>query len=150
MQAHTILFASDFGAATECVGICHAVIASIAPQTRVIDLAHDLVPFDVDGAGIVLQASLSYAPESIAVFVVDPGVSTTRRGIAALTGRGDTLLSAGVPFDDIGEAVHPESLMPAWQPDVHVERERLRCEAIDVNRFGNVRLGATPPRFSTP
>jgi S-adenosyl-L-methionine hydrolase (adenosine-forming) len=88
----SIVFATDFGPASEWVGICHAVIARIAPQARVIDLTHSLRPFDVEGAGLILQAALSFAPVGVAVLVVDPGVGTERREIAVQCRRGDVLV----------------------------------------------------------
>jgi S-adenosyl-L-methionine hydrolase (adenosine-forming) len=87
-----ILFASDFGPGSEWVGICHAVIARIAPNVRVIDLTHSLRPFDVEGAGLILQAALPYAPVGLSVLVVDPGVGTDRRRVAVQCRRGDVLV----------------------------------------------------------
>jgi len=87
-----ILFASDFGPGSEWVGTCHAVVAAIAPTTHIIDLTHALTPFDVAGAAAVLADVVPFAPPSIAVLVVDPGVGSTRRAIALRCGRGDILV----------------------------------------------------------
>jgi S-adenosylmethionine hydrolase len=87
-----IFFASDFGPGSEYVGTCHAVIAGIAPATRVIDLTHSLAPFDVAGAAAVLADVLPFAPPAIAVLVVDPGVGSLRRAIALRCNRGDVLV----------------------------------------------------------
>ena len=87
-----ILFASDFGPGSEWVGTCHAVIASIAPDARIIDLTHALTPYDVAGAAAVLADVMPFAPVSIAVLVVDPGVGSSRRAIALRCKRGDILV----------------------------------------------------------
>lgn len=92
MASVPIVFASDFGAGSEWVGVCHGVIASIAPETRVIDLAHTLPPFEPGIAGLTIGAALPYMPACIAVLVVDPGVGTSRRAIVARAGRGDLLV----------------------------------------------------------
>lgn len=93
MAAHSqIVFASDFGPGSEWVGICHAVIARIAPDAHVIDLVHSLEPFDVRGASQTLRDALPYAPVGVAVLVVDPGVGSQRRGVALRCGRGDVLI----------------------------------------------------------
>ena len=42
-----IVFLSDFGFRNEWVGICHAVLARAAPESRVIDLSHGVPPLDV-------------------------------------------------------------------------------------------------------
>ena len=44
-----ISFLSDLGTSDESVGVVHAVLADMAPGVRVVDLAHDLVPFDLRG-----------------------------------------------------------------------------------------------------
>jgi S-adenosyl-L-methionine hydrolase (adenosine-forming) len=90
--ARPIIFATDFGAGTEWVGVCHAVIASIAPEAHVLDLAHTLPRFDIGDAGLILREAMPYAPLCVGVLVVDPGVGTDRRSIVVLTGRGDLLV----------------------------------------------------------
>jgi S-adenosylmethionine hydrolase len=187
-----IVFATDFGPASEWVGICHAVMARIAPLARVIDLTHSLRPFDIEGAGLILQASLSYAPRGVAVLVVDPGVGTRRREIAVQCRRGDVLvgpdngllpaaaeglggilaarllsnerlhletvsgtfhardvfcpvaahLASGVAFDEVGDAIELARLVAWRKPLLDVQRDRVRCEIIDVDGFGNARLSA--------
>jgi S-adenosyl-L-methionine hydrolase (adenosine-forming) len=87
-----IVFASDFGAGSEWVGVCHAVMATIAPQSRILDLTHTLPRFDVSGAGMILREALPYTPVSAAALVVDPGVGTERRAIVLRAARGDVLV----------------------------------------------------------
>jgi S-adenosyl-L-methionine hydrolase (adenosine-forming) len=87
--ARPILFLTDYGLADEFVGLCHAVIARLAPQVRVIDLAHGIPPGDVLGGAVTLASAVPHAPQD-AVFlaVVDPGVGTERRAVALEAGRG--------------------------------------------------------------
>lgn len=80
-----ISFLSDFGRADEFVGVVHGVIARIAPDARVIDVGHDFAAGDVHGAALALMRSIQYLPEGVALAVVDPGVGTDRRAIAART-----------------------------------------------------------------
>jgi len=78
-----VAFLSDYGHADEFVGVCTAVIASIAPDARVVDLVHDLPPHGVAAAGLALVRSVQYLPEgSLVLAVVDPGVGTDRRLVA--------------------------------------------------------------------
>src|SRR3990172_9551516 len=59
------------------------VIASIAPQTQVIDLTHEIPPGDIRQAGFKLWQAVPFFPEgTIFVVVVDPGVGTRRRAVA--------------------------------------------------------------------
>jgi S-adenosylmethionine hydrolase len=78
-----VAFLSDYGLADEFVGVCKAVIASIAPEANVIDLAHELPPHEVAAGALTLVRSVQYLPEGALVLaVVDPGVGTDRRLVA--------------------------------------------------------------------
>ena len=41
-----MVFVSDLGLRDEFVGVCHLVIARIAPDARVVDLSHGVPPHD--------------------------------------------------------------------------------------------------------
>ncbi len=83
-----ITFVSDFGLADEFVGVVHAVIARLAPDSKVIDLTHGIPRGDVRAGALALMRAVQYLPEGVVLGVVDPGVGTTRRGIVADTARG--------------------------------------------------------------
>lgn len=86
-----ILFLSDFGLDDEYVGLCHAVIARVAPEAKVIDLHHGVPPHDVVTGALTLAQGVLYGPEdAVYLAVVDPGVGTRRRGVALQAG--DALL----------------------------------------------------------
>lgn len=80
-----ITFLSDFGAGSDYVGICHAVIARIAPASRVIDLGHDVPASDVRAGAHLLARAIPYAEPGVHLAVVDPGVGTDRRAVAVGT-----------------------------------------------------------------
>lgn len=81
----TITLLTDFGLADDFVGVCHGVIAQIAPDARVIDVTHGIEPQDVMQGALVLRSVVPYLPAGIHVAVVDPGVGGDRRGIAVRT-----------------------------------------------------------------
>ncbi|MPZ88516.1 MAG: hypothetical protein GEU81_10665 [Nitriliruptorales bacterium] len=83
-----IVFLTDFGLRDPYVGICHAVIAGIAPHVRVIDLSHGVPPQDVRAGALMLLDSLPYLPPGVVLAVVDPGVGTRRRSVAVSAGPG--------------------------------------------------------------
>ena len=90
-RVRPILFCSDYGLADEFVGVCHAVMARIAPEARVINLAHEIPPQDVPRGAMVLAESAKYGPSgAVLLAIVDPGVGTERRPIAVEAG--ETLL----------------------------------------------------------
>ena len=49
-------------------------------------------------------------------------------------------LAAGVPLEDLGEPVDPDTLARLSMPEPNIERGRIECEVLDLNRFGNVQL----------
>jgi S-adenosylmethionine hydrolase len=91
--ARPILFLSDLGVRDEFVGVCHSVIASIAPNAPVIDLSHGVPPKDIQAGAITFCDCIAFAPEDgILLGVVDPGVGTDRKAIAVETASGRILV----------------------------------------------------------
>lgn len=78
----TVSFLTDYGTADEFVGVVKSVIRDIAPHVAVIDLTHEITPFDVRAGSLALARCIGYVPSGIVLAVVDPGVGTTRRAIA--------------------------------------------------------------------
>lgn len=77
-----VSFLSDYGRNDEFVGVCHAVMLDLAPQLRVLDITHDVAPFDVRAGSLALARAVQYLPEGLVLAVVDPGVGTDRRCVA--------------------------------------------------------------------
>ena len=80
-----ISFLSDFGLADEFVGVVHGVVARIEPRLRVIDITHGIQRGNVRAGALALLRAVQYLPEGVAMAVIDPGVGTSRRPIAAET-----------------------------------------------------------------
>jgi S-adenosylmethionine hydrolase len=81
-MAPCISFLTDFGLADDFVGTCHGVIATIAPDARVIDITHGIRPGHVLQGALTLANTLPYMPPGIHLAVVDPGVGGNRRALA--------------------------------------------------------------------
>src|SRR5690349_4044400 len=77
-----VSFLSDYGFADEFVGVCHGVIARLAPGVRVIDITHGIPRHDVRAGAIALHAAVPYLPAGVHLAVVDPEVGGTRRAVA--------------------------------------------------------------------
>src|SRR3954447_23697907 len=87
-----IVFLSAFGSRNEWVGICHAVMNKIAPDSQVIDLSHGVPPLDVRAGALLLSDSLPYLRhDAVILAVVDPSVGRAR-DIAIRTGDGRVLV----------------------------------------------------------
>jgi len=79
-----IFLLTDFSDKDVYVGVLKAVIQRLAPGNPVIDLCHQIPPFDVLGATIRLEDAWDYLPRPCVVCaVVDPGVGGLRRGLIA-------------------------------------------------------------------
>jgi S-adenosylmethionine hydrolase len=88
-----IVFLTDYGMADEFVGVCHGVIARIAPDARVIDLTHAIARQDVLAGAIALARAARFMPEdAVYLAVVDPGVGSERRPVAVEASSGALLV----------------------------------------------------------
>ena len=75
-------FMTDFDVKDDAVGICKAVIFSIAPGAQIIEITHQVTPFDIAQAGRFLAGSAPYFPhDAVFVAVIDPGVGSARKAI---------------------------------------------------------------------
>jgi S-adenosylmethionine hydrolase len=88
----TITFLSDYGTGDEFVGVVKSVIRAIAPEVAVIDLSHEVPPFDVRHGSLVLARSVQYLCPGVVLAVVDPGVGTDRKAVAIEVGDGQSYL----------------------------------------------------------
>ena len=84
----TITLLTDFGLKDPFVGVMKGVIADIAPQAQVIDISHQVRPQNITEAAWMLRAAIPYfSAGTVHVAVIDPGVGTHRRALAAQIGK---------------------------------------------------------------
>jgi S-adenosylmethionine hydrolase len=82
MLAPIITLTTDFGLSDHFVGVMKGVILGIAPAARIVDITHEIRPFEIsEGAFTIHQAYRWFPRRTIHVAVVDPGVGTARRPI---------------------------------------------------------------------
>jgi hypothetical protein len=86
-----ITFLSDYGLEDHFVGVCHGVIARIAPHARVIDLSHAVPPQDERQGATLLAQSMPFLPTAVHLAVVDPRVGG-ERGMVAVEAGGQVLV----------------------------------------------------------
>lgn len=81
-----IALLTDFGLRDHYVGTMKGVALGVCPDVTFVDISHDIPPHDVLAGALELAAAYRYFPVgTIFLVVVDPGVGSTRRGIAAET-----------------------------------------------------------------
>ena len=84
MARPVIALLSDFGSRDHYAGTMKAVALNICPDAALVDITHDVPPHDVFDAALQLAASYRYFPSgTVFLVVVDPGVGSTRHGLAA-------------------------------------------------------------------
>jgi S-adenosyl-L-methionine hydrolase (adenosine-forming) len=81
---------TDFGLADTYVGQVRGAILAVTTDVQIIDLTHAVAPQDVRAGAFLLWGSVEvFPPGTIHLAVVDPGVGSVRRAIAARARRGD-------------------------------------------------------------
>ncbi len=82
MPRPIITLTTDFGDRDHFVGTMKGVILRILPTAQIVDICHQVTPFEIAEAGfVVAQAYRFFPPRTVHVVVVDPGVGTMRRPI---------------------------------------------------------------------
>lgn len=75
-----ITLITDFGTKDGYVGAVKGVIKRINPEAEILDITHDIEPFDILGAAFTLNNFYRYFPQNtIHLAVVDPGVGSKRQ-----------------------------------------------------------------------
>jgi S-adenosyl-L-methionine hydrolase (adenosine-forming) len=88
-----VTFLSDFGAGSGYPAQMKAEVLRRLPDVILIDLSHEVPPFDVLSGALLLEACVPRFPaEAVHVAVVDPGVGTSRRPLCVVDGAGRRLV----------------------------------------------------------
>ncbi len=86
MARPIIALLTDFGTRDHYAGAMKGVALGICPDATLVDITHDIPPHDVLAGALELAAAYRHFPSgTIFLTVVDPGVGSARRGIAAET-----------------------------------------------------------------
>src|SRR5258708_39008229 len=84
MPLPTMTLTTDFGHADHFAGTMKGVILRIAPRVQIVDITHDIQPFEIlEGAFVIEQAYRYFPKKTIHAIVVDPGVGSQGRPILA-------------------------------------------------------------------
>lgn len=146
-----IVLLTDFGNKDPYVGILKGVISQIAPLIPVIDLTHEIEPFNVEEAAFVLFQSYAYFPKgSIFVTAVDPGVGSACRRVLVKTtnyffvGPDNGYLSLVLTREKMAHAIHLtneayflKQLSSTFHGrDIFAPVAAQVAEGIDINELG--------------
>jgi S-adenosylmethionine hydrolase len=149
----TISLLTDYGTADEFAGVVRAVIRDIAPHVMVIDLTHEIPPFDVRAGSLALARCITYVPSGVVMAVVDPGVATNRRAVAievaggsgVVLGPDNGLLAPAVAMaggaERAVELTNPEYRLPTPGAtfagrDIFAPAAAHICNGVELNELG--------------
>ena len=77
---------TDFGTADYFVGAMKGALLASNPRAQVVDITHEIPAHDVEAGAFTLLAAFEAFPSgTVHVAVVDPGVGSSRRGVAVAT-----------------------------------------------------------------
>ena len=83
-----ITLTTDFGTSDVFVACMKGVILGINPKAIIVDITHEIPPFDVEKTTFLIQSFVKDFPEkTIHVIVVDPGVGSSRRPLLVQSGK---------------------------------------------------------------
>jgi S-adenosyl-L-methionine hydrolase (adenosine-forming) len=166
-----ITLTTDFGTADHFVGAMKGVILGIAPRVRIVDITHEIAPFEVGEAAFTIAEAWRWFPKgTIHVVVVDPGVGTARRPILVEVG-GHRFIGPdngvfSMVLDEQARVPRPEGAASSTSPGGQVgdlphkvraiENPKLMLKAVSQTFHGrdvfapaaaHLARGVTPGRF---
>lgn len=87
MARPVVALLSDFGTKDHYAGTMKAVVLGVCPDATLVDIGHEIPPHDVLAGALELAACYRYFPAgTVFLVVIDPGVGSARRGLAAEVG----------------------------------------------------------------
>ncbi|MDP3279349.1 MAG: SAM-dependent chlorinase/fluorinase [Deltaproteobacteria bacterium] len=118
----TVALITDFGTTESYVAELHAAMLARVPALRILDVTHQVAPFDLVHASLVLERVVAtLAHPAVVVVVVDPGVGTARRGVVVARENGVLLVGPdnGVLAPIDGEAICAWEISSAFRQRNH-------------------------------
>ena len=149
----TISFLSDLGTTDEYVGVVKAIVRDLAPHVLVVDLTHNIAPFDVRAGSLALARAIGYVPSGVVMAVVDAASDRPAIAIEVAGGEGvvigpdNGLLASAISMaGGAGRAVlldnsefqlsSPGMLVPAR--DVYAPIAAHLCNGVDLFELGTL------------
>ncbi len=85
-RSPVLTLTTDFGGKDAYVASMKGVVLRAVPEARIVDISHEIPPQEIAEAGYVLACAFPHFPAgTLHLLVVDPGVGTSRRLLAART-----------------------------------------------------------------
>ena len=159
MKTGILTLTTDFGIGGPYVAAMKGVVLGLAPGTQIVDVCHTIAPQNIlEGAFVLAGIVDSFPAETVHLVVIDPGVGTDRRLVAArlaeqwfvLPDNGlITGVARGRPPKGVWEITNPAIRRPVVSDTFH-GRDILSPAAAHLLRGGDpAELGAPVPKLVT-
>lgn len=110
-MSRTIALLTDFGLDDPYVGQMKGVLAAQAPDSHIIDVSHGVEPFCISQGAFFLSAAMEHFPkDAVFITVIDPGVGSARRILAAEFG-GQVVLAPDNGVLELAESRFPGTMI---------------------------------------
>lgn len=169
MPHRLIAFLSDVGASDEAHALCKGLMHTIAPEVTIVDITHEVTPFDVrEGALFLADVPGSFPAATIICAYVYPETGTMTRTIVVRNAKGQLLVAPNnglltyaldaSPAEEAYEVTSPDVMNQPVTPTWYGKDVVAACAAhlaadtpIDavgkaIDPAGIVRLPSTAPR----
>jgi hypothetical protein len=157
-KARIATLLSDFGTADPYVAEMKGVLIGMAPGVQIIDISHEVRSHDVLAGAFILAQAVPYFPAgTVHVVVVDPGVGTERRILAASLGGHRvvfpdngiiTLLQQRLPLEEIVAVLNVRFLPRQRSRTFHGRDVFAPVAAHVLNGLPLTRLGPRPDTYT--
>jgi len=129
-----ITLTTDFGTRQGSHAVLHGAIYGIAPDAVITDLSHSITPQDIREANFVVNNSAFFFPSgTVHVIVVDPGVGTERRAMAARIGEHYFV----APDNGVLTACLDRAAAAGWSTEfVHLDKPEFFLENVTMTFHG--------------
>ncbi|WP_282793787.1 SAM-dependent chlorinase/fluorinase [Streptomyces sp. CC224B] len=122
---------TDFGLVDDAVGICKGMVLGIAPQANIVDVTHDVTPFDIYEASLYIRDSFRYFPaDAIFACVTFPHTGVQDDAIGLRTPQGHTYFA---PNNGLLTRIVVEAGVAEVR---HITADKVRRPVIDPTFYG--------------
>ncbi len=112
MARPLVALLTDYGTRDHYVGALKGAVLTVCPEANLVDILHDVPAHDVSVGAFALAAAASAFPAgTVFLAVVDPGVGSTRRGLALAIG--------GQSFVGPDNGLFTDVLAQPMEPRIH-------------------------------
>jgi hypothetical protein len=145
-QRDVITLTTDFGLADGYVGTMKGVMLGIASEAQMVDISHHISPQGVREAAYVLYTAYSFFPSwAVHLVVVDPGVGSARRAIAAQSSHGVFVGPDNGVFSYVMAEEEVEAVVELANPRYHLSAVSRTFHGRDIFAPAAAHLAAGVP-----